>query len=89
MNATYFSSVNNYDTREMIVRFNESVCKAAKEAREDEMCKKIEENVTTKLAVQFNSKWAQKEATLKNELAMEKTACKRERKKDQSKIDRI
>jgi len=61
----------------------------AKEARTEEMHKKIEEEVTTKLSAQFNSEWAQKEVVLKNELAMEKAALKRARKKMQSKVNRI
>jgi len=39
--STHSSSVNNYDAQEMIARFNESVCKAAEEAREEEMHKMI------------------------------------------------
>jgi len=46
---------NNYNAREMVARLNESVCKAAEQAREEEMRKKIKENVTAKLTAQFNS----------------------------------
>jgi len=45
------------------------------------MRKKIEEQVTVKLTAQFSSEWTPKEAALKNELAVEKTAIKRARKK--------
>jgi len=37
---------------------------AVEEARQDEMRKKIEEEVTQRLTAQFTSHWAQKEAAL-------------------------
>jgi len=62
---------------------------AAQESQEEEMHKKIEEDVMARLITEFNSQWAQKEAALKNELATEKAARKTKRKKDQSKFDKI
>jgi len=47
--STLSSSVDNYDAREMVVRFNETFCKAVEEAREEETYKKIEEEVTARL----------------------------------------
>jgi len=65
-----FSYVNNYDAQEMAAMLNESVCKVAKEAQANKVCKKIEEEVTTKLTVHFNNEWAQKKVALKNELVV-------------------
>jgi len=41
----------------ILCTFYESICKAVKDAREEEMHKKIEEDVTLKLTAQFNSQW--------------------------------
>jgi len=60
----------------MAARLNEGVCKTIEEARVEEMCKKIKEEVTTKLKAQFNSEWTHKEVALNNELAAEKAAWK-------------
>jgi len=65
----------------MTVKFNESVYKASEQAQEEEMRKKIEENLTMKLITQFKSQWAQ--------LAVEKAARKREMKNEKSKLDKI
>ena len=48
--ATRFSSVNNYDARETVQWLNESMYKAAEEARAKEMHKMIDEKVTAKLS---------------------------------------
>jgi len=47
--------VNNYDAREMAITLNESVSREAEEARQEEMCEKIEKEVTTRLTAQFTS----------------------------------
>jgi len=44
------SSVNNYDAREMAIQFNESVAKAAEDARQEELHRKIEMEVMQKLS---------------------------------------
>ena len=75
--ATWFSSVNNYNAQQI----NESVYKVAEEAWIKETRKKIEEEVMAKLTDQFSSEWAQKEAVLKKEMVVEKTALKRTGKK--------
>jgi len=43
------SSVNNYDAREMAIRLNESITKAAEEARQEELHQKIGAKVTQRL----------------------------------------
>jgi len=73
----------------MAQRVNESVYKAIQEPQAEEMRKKIEEEVTAKLTVEFSNEWVQKEAILKNELVVEKAALKQTRKKVQSKINTI
>ena len=57
------SSVNNYDALEMVIWFNESVAKAPKEARQEDLRQKIEE-VTQRLTVPFIRQLAEKEAAL-------------------------
>jgi len=52
-----------------MANLNESVCKDAEEAQEEEMCKNIEKKVMARLIAQFNSHWAQKEVALKNKLS--------------------
>jgi len=47
------SSVNNYDAREMAIWLNESVAKAAEEARQEELHQKIKADVTQRLTTQF------------------------------------
>ncbi|KAJ8445483.1 hypothetical protein Cgig2_031296 [Carnegiea gigantea] len=86
--STRSSSVNNYDSRTMTIRLNESVSKAVEDAREEELCKNIEEDVTAKLTAQFNNHWAEKKVALKNELAHEKAVREQERKK-KSKISEL
>ena len=49
--STRSFSINNYDTQEVASRFNKTFLKAAEEAREAEMCKKVEEEVTARLTV--------------------------------------
>ena len=73
---TCFFSVKNYDACNLATRLNERVCKAIEEAREEELCKKIEEDVPAKLTAYFNDQWAEKKVALKNELAEEKVARK-------------
>jgi len=60
---------------------NESICKACEEAREEEMHKKIGW-MSIKAHYTINNQWAQKEATLKNELSAEKLARERDLKKN-------
>ena len=58
------SSVNNYDAREVAIRLNESVAKAAEDARQEELRRKIEPEVTHKLADQFTRHLAKSQAAL-------------------------
>ena len=44
----------------MAQRVNESVYKAVEKAWAEEMHKKIEEQVTAKLSIQFNNEWLRK-----------------------------
>jgi len=60
--------MNNYDTREMPIQFNEDVAKAAKEGRQEELCKKIEKEVTQRLTTQFTKQLAEKEVALEQKL---------------------
>ena len=60
---------------------NESIYKAVEKARVEEMHKKIKEEVIAKLSAEFSNECAQKVVVLKNELAVEKAALKRTRKK--------
>jgi len=69
----------------MTEKLNESVCKVAKEAQEEEMHTKIEEDSRQSLLHSGIASGPQKEAALNNELAMEKIARKQKRK-EQSKI---
>jgi len=62
------SSVNNYDAREMAKRLNESVAKAAKDARQEELRRKIEAEVTQKLSDQFTRHLAESQAALEKKL---------------------
>uniref|UniRef100_A0A7C9ALI8 Uncharacterized protein n=1 Tax=Opuntia streptacantha TaxID=393608 RepID=A0A7C9ALI8_OPUST len=61
--TTRSSSVNNYDPRELAQRFNESVQKAAEDAR-IQMRQELEADLTAKLTAQLKDEWNQKEATL-------------------------
>ena len=47
--SIYSTSTNNYDAHELATSLNDSACKAAKEAQEEELCKTIGEVVATKL----------------------------------------
>ena len=76
------SSVNNYDAREIAIRFNKSVAKAVEEAHQEELHKKIEEEVTQRLTTQFTRQLAEKEATLEQKL-------QKQLKKSLSKVDCI
>ena len=62
------SSVNNYDTHEMAMRLNESIAKAAEYARQEELRRKIEVEVTQNLTNQFTRHLAEKEAALEKKL---------------------
>ena len=53
------------------------------------MRKKIEEEVTARLTAQLNSEWTQREATLKNELVVQKSTLQKVKKKMQSKVQRM
>ena len=77
------SSINNYNAQEIATRLSESVSKAAEEARQEGMHKKIDEDVAVRLTSQFTNPWAQKEAALQSQLAVTKAAQKRELKKNQ------
>jgi len=46
-------------------------------------------HIAARLTSQFNNHWSQKEVTLKNKLAVEKAARKRDMKNNQSKMDII
>jgi len=80
--------VNNYNAPEMAMQLNESVFKAAVEAQQEELSKKIEE-VTQRLTIQFTSHWAKKEAVLEQKLAAERKAQQKELNKSQSNVHRI
>uniref|UniRef100_A0A7C9AMJ5 Uncharacterized protein n=1 Tax=Opuntia streptacantha TaxID=393608 RepID=A0A7C9AMJ5_OPUST len=75
--TTRSSSVNNYDPRKLAQRFNESVQKAAEDAR-IQMRQELEADLTVKLTAQLKDEWNQKEATLKKEFDVEKTAMKKQ-----------
>lgn len=62
----------------MAARLNVSVCKAAEEVREEKLHKIIEEYVMVKLITQFNKHQVEEDVALKNELALEKAARKKE-----------
>ena len=62
--STQSSSVNNYDASEMAIRLNESVAKAAEDACQEELRRKIEAEVTHTLANQFNKHLAESQAAL-------------------------
>ena len=68
--STRSSSVHNYDAREMAMRLNESVVKAAEEARQAEANHKEIED-------------------LRQQLAQEKAARKRDKEKVKSKISKL
>ena len=87
--CTRSPSVNHYNAREMAKRLSESVCKGAEDAHEEDIRKKIEEDVVARLTTHFNKQWAKKEAILKHELATEKASWKRDMKKNQFKLDKI
>jgi len=58
------SSVNNYDAREMAIRLNESVAKAAEDALQEELYREIEAEVTQKLSNHFSRHLAESQAAL-------------------------
>jgi len=66
----------------MAIRLNESIAKAAEDARQEELRRKIEAEVTQKPIDQFTIHFAEKEAALEKKF-------KKQLKKSQSKVDRI
>jgi len=62
------SSVNNYDALEMAIRLNESVAKVAEDARQEELRRKIEAEVTHMLAGQFTRHLAETQAALEKKI---------------------
>uniref|UniRef100_A0A7C8ZQM8 Uncharacterized protein n=1 Tax=Opuntia streptacantha TaxID=393608 RepID=A0A7C8ZQM8_OPUST len=80
--STRSSSVNNYDVREMTQRLNESVAKAAEDARQEELRRKIEDELNKKLSDKFTKHLANAKASL------EKT-MKKQITKSESKVHRI
>ena len=75
------SSVNNYDARGMVTKSNESVSKAVENTHQNEFRKQVTEEVKVKLIIEFNNQWAEKEATIQNDLAQEKVRDSETRKK--------
>ncbi|KAJ8429324.1 hypothetical protein Cgig2_025560 [Carnegiea gigantea] len=82
-------SINNYDARKMETLLSKSVSKAVEDARQEEFHKQVEEEVRAKLIVEFNSQWAEKEAKIQNNLAQEKVARLRDKKKAKSEMSKI
>ena len=56
--------MNNYDAREMAQRLNESFAKAAEDARQEELTRKIEADVTQKLTDKFTKHFTDAKASL-------------------------
>ena len=66
----------------MAIRLNESVAKAAEDAHQEELRRKIEVEVTHKLAAQFTRHLAESQSALEKNF-------QKQIKKSQSKVDRI
>ena len=66
----------------MAIRLNESVAKAAEDARQEELRRKIETEVTHKLADQFTRHLAESQAALEKKF-------QKQIKKSQSKVEHI
>ena len=62
------SSVNNYDPREMAQRLNETFSKAAEDARQEELTRKIEADLTQKLTDKFSKHLADAKASLEKSM---------------------
>ena len=62
------SSVNNYDVREIAQRLNESFAKAAEDARQEELTRKIKADLTKKLTDKFTKHFADAKASLEKTL---------------------
>ena len=62
--TAWYSSVNNYDAREMAQRLNERFAKAAEDARQEELTRKIEDDLTKKLTDKFTKHFADAKASL-------------------------
>ena len=75
------TTVNNYDPREMAQRLNESFAKAAEDARQEELARKIEADLTQKLTDKFTKHLADARASL------EKTMKKQLRSKYHRMVD--
>ena len=75
------SSVNNYDPREIAQRLNESFAKAAEDARQEELTRKIKADLTKKLTDKFTKHFADAKASL------EKTMKKQLRSKYHRMLD--
>ena len=74
--AARSSSVNNYDPREMAQRFNESVQKAAEDARA-QMRQELEVALKEQLRAEMKDEIDTREATMKKQFDVEKTALKK------------
>jgi len=73
----------------MAIGLHDSVGKTVEEAWEEELHKKIEEEVRSKLTMEFNTQWAEKEAKIQNELAQERAVKQWEKKKVKSKMNKL
>jgi len=80
--STRSSSVNNYGAHKMAIRLNKSIAKAAEDAPQEELGRKIEAEVTQKLTNQFTKHLAKKETALEK-------MFKKQLKKSQLNVDRI
>jgi len=87
--SSHSSYVNNSDAREMAIRLNESVNTGVEDARQEEFCKQVEKEVRAKLIAEFNNQWAEQEDKIQNDLAQEKAARQRDKKKVKRKMSKM